>query len=168
MSNVRPRNMSRTTCAFGLRRAASQEAFGQRYPVTAGALAEGGHPSVGGWRTVTARQREGIRLRWHRHAHASPDKERKCILVCGSASGAAESKRWSVRGRRCSGSGEVGAPAVAKVPLASFRSRCRGISNSHASPSRPNPSIERTHNGEAQCPAPSRVVPPLCAAHVKR
>jgi len=33
---------------------------------------------------------------------------------------------------------------------------------------RPNPSIERTHNGGAQCPAPSRVVPPLCAAHVKR
>jgi hypothetical protein len=32
----------------------------------------------------------------------------------------------------------------------------------------PNPSIERTHNGEAQCLAPSRVVPPLCAAHVKR
>ena len=33
---------------------------------------------------------------------------------------------------------------------------------------RPNPSIERTHNGGAQCLAPSRVVPPLCAAHVKR
>jgi hypothetical protein len=33
---------------------------------------------------------------------------------------------------------------------------------------RPNPSIERTHNGGAQCPAPSRVVTPLCAAHVKR
>ena len=32
----------------------------------------------------------------------------------------------------------------------------------------PNPSIERTHNGGAQCLAPSRVVPPLCAAHVKR
>jgi len=32
----------------------------------------------------------------------------------------------------------------------------------------PNPSIERTHNGGAQCPAPSRAVPPLCAAHVKR
>jgi len=31
-----------------------------------------------------------------------------------------------------------------------------------------NPSIERTHNGGAQCPAPSRVVTPLCAAHVKR
>jgi len=31
-----------------------------------------------------------------------------------------------------------------------------------------NPSIERTHNGGAQCPAPSRAVPPLCAAHVKR
>ena len=33
---------------------------------------------------------------------------------------------------------------------------------------RSNPSIERTHNGGAQCLAPSRVVPPLCAAHVKR
>jgi len=33
---------------------------------------------------------------------------------------------------------------------------------------RPNPSIERTHNGGAQCLAPSRAVPPLCAAHVKR
>ena len=33
---------------------------------------------------------------------------------------------------------------------------------------RPNHSIERTHNGGAQCLAPSRVVPPLCAAHVKR
>jgi len=33
---------------------------------------------------------------------------------------------------------------------------------------RPNPSIERTSNGGAQCPAPSRVVTPLCAAHVKR
>jgi hypothetical protein len=32
----------------------------------------------------------------------------------------------------------------------------------------PNPSIERTHNGGAQYPDPSRVVPPLCAAHVKR
>jgi len=32
----------------------------------------------------------------------------------------------------------------------------------------PNPFIERTHNGGAQCPAPSRVVTPLCAAHVKR
>jgi hypothetical protein len=33
---------------------------------------------------------------------------------------------------------------------------------------RPNPSIEGTHNGGAQCPASSRVVPPLCAPHVKR
>ncbi len=33
---------------------------------------------------------------------------------------------------------------------------------------RSNPSIERTHNGGAQCLAPSMVVPPLCAAHVKR
>jgi len=32
----------------------------------------------------------------------------------------------------------------------------------------PNPSIERTHNGGAQCHAPSRAVAPLCAAHVKR
>jgi len=32
----------------------------------------------------------------------------------------------------------------------------------------PNPSIERTHNGGAQCLAPSRAVAPLCAAHVKR
>jgi len=32
----------------------------------------------------------------------------------------------------------------------------------------PNPSIERTHNGGAQCLAPSWPVPPLCAAHVKR
>ena len=32
----------------------------------------------------------------------------------------------------------------------------------------PNPSVERTHNGGAQWHAPSRVVPPLCAAHVKR
>ncbi len=36
------------------------------------------------------------------------------------------------------------------------------------SPATPNPSIERTHNGGAQCLASSRVVPPLCAAHVKR
>jgi len=32
----------------------------------------------------------------------------------------------------------------------------------------PNPSIERTHNGEAQWLAPSRLAAPLCAAHVKR
>ena len=33
---------------------------------------------------------------------------------------------------------------------------------------RPNPSVERTHNGGAQCSGPSGVVPQLCAAHVKR
>jgi len=32
----------------------------------------------------------------------------------------------------------------------------------------PNPSIERTHNGGAQCLAPSQPAAPLCAAHVKR
>jgi hypothetical protein len=35
-------------------------------------------------------------------------------------------------------------------------------------PMTPNPSIERTHNGGARLRAPSGVVPPLCAAHVKR
>jgi hypothetical protein len=33
---------------------------------------------------------------------------------------------------------------------------------------RPNPSIEGTHNGGARCPASSRAAPPLCAPHVKR
>ena len=32
----------------------------------------------------------------------------------------------------------------------------------------PNPSIERTSNGGALCLAPSRLVAPLAAAHVKR
>ncbi len=52
------------------------------------------------------------------------------------------------------------------------RRRCRAWPRSNAKGRAPcewsNPSIERTHNGGAQCPAPSRVVPPLCAAHVKR
>jgi len=33
---------------------------------------------------------------------------------------------------------------------------------------RPNPSVERTHNGGARLFAPSRSEAPLCAAHVKR
>jgi len=33
---------------------------------------------------------------------------------------------------------------------------------------RPNPSVERTHNGGARFLAPSRSATPLCAAHVKR
>ena len=33
---------------------------------------------------------------------------------------------------------------------------------------RPNPSVERTHNGEARLFAPSPTAAPLCAAHVKR
>jgi len=72
----------------------------------------------------------------------------------------------------------VGAGAVAPA-----RSACSGhngaVSNAQvrllpsptsypAAAPRPNPSIERTHNGGAQCLAPSRVVTPLCAAHVKR
>jgi len=33
---------------------------------------------------------------------------------------------------------------------------------------RPNPSVERTHNGGARLLAPSPSAAPLCAAHVKR
>ena len=40
------------------------------------------------------------------------------------------------------------------------------LARSVPSTRRPNPSIERTHNGGAQLHAPSRVVAPLCAAHL--
>ncbi len=133
-SNVRPRRMSRTTRALVRRCAASQEAFGHRRRAAAGVVAAPGHAFRWQRRTVVAQQREGVQLRLqHQARESAPGKERKCISVSGSASSAAEGKRWSVRGRRCSGSGEVGAPAVTMVPFPSFRSRCRGISNSRVS-----------------------------------
>ncbi len=55
--------------------------------------------------------------------------------------------------------------AIARHPWPIFRV---GTVPSELPNASPNPSIERTHNGGAQCLAPSRAVPPLCAAHVKR
>jgi hypothetical protein len=157
MSNVRPRRMLRTTLAIVLRRAASQEAVGQWCRAAASALAEASHLFASGWRTVTARQEKPF-ISAYTATHERAQNE--CIPVSGSASGAAESKRWSVRGRRCSGSGEVGALTVTMVPSSLFRSRCRGISNSPASAARPNPSIEGTSNSKLRLP--------LAAPHVKR
>ncbi len=55
-----------------------------------------------------------------------------------------------------------------RKPVTSSTVGCRCKEAAASENERPNHSIERTHNGGAQCLAPSRVVPPLCAAHVKR
>ncbi len=90
------------------------------------------------------------------------------ISVSGGASGAVESKRWSVRGRRRCGGVEFGAPAGTKVLSPPSRVRCPYASSSVVAAPGPNPSIERTSNGGAHCLAPSWSVAPLATAHVKR
>jgi hypothetical protein len=107
-----------------------------------------------------------IRRRPARHA---PDCQSQKV---GAAERKVTSTRPSVRRQRnataptpqpCCPTRAVVLLAPQAVSYSLFRSP-----PSPSPPMPPNPSIERTHNGGARCPAPSRVVTPLCAAHVKR
>ena len=107
MSNVRPRRVSRTTRAFVRRRAAGQESSRQRCRAAVAHLLR---PAIRPLPLRTARQREATHLCPHAHAFESPGKEPKSIQ--SAATFQAPSKRWSVRGRRCGGTGEAGALTV--------------------------------------------------------
>ncbi len=169
MSNVRPRRVSRTTRASVLGRAASQGAFAQRCRAAAAHLLRRAaiRPFAAGEPPPLGSEKAFVSVGATTHARAQT-RNANAFQSAAALQGAAESKRWSVRGRQCSGSGEVGAPTVTMVPLSSFRSRCRGVSNSRASAARPNPSIEGTCNGGPHWFASARPATPLHAPHVKR
>ena len=160
MSNVRPRRMSRTTRALVFRRAASQEAFGQRCRAAeAHLLRRAIHPSAAGEPSTTGAKRCSVlsASTCRRSIRTDPN-------AVQSASALEAPPRVNV--------GQfVGASAVAPARSASSRSQwCRfrrsgpvvvaAAVQECCRRTRPNPSIEGTSN--------SRLRRLSAAPHVKR
>ena len=159
MSNVRPRNaMPRTMSAF-VHRPAANEKLGSQHCRASSPwpwLRRAIRPLAAGEPSSLDRRSNSFPLAPPRTRAPGTNAFRSPATLQALA----RVNVWSVHGRRCSGAGEVGALAVTMVLSSAFGSRCRGISNSRASPARPNPSIEGTSQ---------RPLRALCAApHVKR
>jgi len=158
------------------------------------AAAEAGHPSVGGWRTIALIKAVGSSGAGcpsaggqraigapRRKMRSQPSKSEPLLKEGMEANKECQGSVSSCQSRalcRPCGVPQRQVAGVVQAPASPVPPALSRLATSNAGTPRlrewlcatvgPNPSIERTHNGGAQCPAPSRAVAPLCAAHVKR
>ena len=146
--------MSRTTRAFVLRRAVSQEAFGQRCRAAAAHLPLGSEKAFVCVGTATHARAQTKNANAFQSAAALQALPRENVGQFVGAGAVAPARSARLRSQWC----RLHRPS--RVVVASTIHELRQA--------RPNPSIERTSNGGAHCHAPSKSVAPSAAAHVKR